>query len=125
MRTSRRIGSARILAASVALAAASGCAAPPPFSLALSWRFADGRTCAGSGALTVAVSAGDTALGPSSGFSCPDGEGAAAVTVEVPGDASALDLQAETLAGAALYRGKLALPSPPPESATATLYFVQ
>jgi hypothetical protein len=128
MRTARRMGgpAARLVAAAIALAAAGCGPSGPPFSLALSWSFADGRTCADSGALDAVPSAGDTVLGPSGGFPCADGEAPSAVTVDgVPADASALDLRAETVDGTTLYRGALQLPSPPPASATVTLYFVQ
>lgn len=113
-------------AACVAALSFAACDAPAPFSIALSWQLADGRSCAESGALTVAASAGQTALGPAGGFACADGEDGRAVTADgVPGDASAIDLRAETLSGATLYQGRLAIDSPPQASATVTLYFVQ
>ena len=109
------------------LLAASGCGpSAAPFQLALSWRFADGRSCADAGAQVVVPSAGQTVLGPSGGLECADGELGQQVTVDdVPGDAAALTLRALSAAGATLYQGDLAISQPPPASATVTLYFVQ
>jgi hypothetical protein len=122
-----RGGSTARWAAACAALALAGCGgAGMPFSIALSWQLADGRSCADSGALTVAASEGSTALGPSGGFACADGEGGGAVTVDgVPGEATAIDLRALTLSGATLYQGRLPLDAPPQASATVTLYFVQ
>ena len=94
-----------------------GCGSAGTAPLQLSWQFADGRSCADSGAGSVSVKAG----GDPVGFHCEDGVVPAAVMIEVSKDGTTVHVDALSPAGAPLYSGSLGLDAVP-SAATVTLY---
>src|SRR5947207_10838706 len=90
--------------------------------LALSWRFADGRGCADSGASVVVVRGAPAPPGPEGGFACAAGLEPASVALDgVARSGADLTVEADSPQGAPLYRGGLSLDVLPP-AATVTLY---
>ena len=96
-----------------------GCGSGGTASLALSWQFADGRSCADSGAAAVAVQVGSAM--PMQ-LDCNAGLLPAATTLDaVPRNGATLELQALSPEGAALYSGRLDLDALP--SATTVILY--
>jgi hypothetical protein len=84
--------------------ALGGCGASDTGTLALSWRFADGRSCLDAGAATVEVQTGGGAIGA---FACSAGElPQTAMVMNVP-EATTLVVTALSPARVELYRGRL------------------
>jgi hypothetical protein len=107
------------LAAAIALATAGGCADSGAAPLALSWTFADGRSCDDAGAFTVVVQADGHVLGQ---FSCAQGLAPQAIMLpQVASSDVELGALAESAQGDELYRGAQHVVALPP-SLTLTLY---
>jgi hypothetical protein len=109
------------LAAAVALAAlgAGGCGDSGAAPLALSWAFADGRSCEDAGAFTVVVQADGHVLGQ---FSCAQGLAPQAIMLPMVASSDVeLGAVAESAQGDELYRGAQHVVALPP-SLTITLY---
>ena len=92
-------------------------------TLALQWRFADGRDCDNAGASRVELRLmkpvdNDT---PEASFDCAAGLAPATVTTEALPGSGTLYLDARSPAGGDLYAGTLALDGAPFSGATATV----
>lgn len=93
----------------LALGLGLGCG--PPYDLAVSWRFVDGRACADAGVESVALSFDKDQAGAR--FRCTGGEGGAAVAVTQITARRTIYATARSPAGGVLYRGEAAAPEPP------------
>jgi hypothetical protein len=88
-------------------------------TLALSWQFIDGRSCADSGASTMSVRVDD---GQATSFACAAGASPASVMLAaVPRDGATLSVEANSPQGTPLYSGTLGLDALP-SAATVELY---
>jgi ABC-type multidrug transport system permease subunit len=84
--------------------ATGGCGAGPIGTLALSWRFADGRSCLDAGAATVQGLVGGSAIGE---FACSTGEPPLSAMVMNATAGATLEVVALSPARVELYRGTL------------------